>query len=330
MSIPVQVEQARDLLRDVEYLDRLARYRAHQERQRDAEVPECPLILRVEVTNVCNADCVFCAYQYQERPVERMSFELFRHVVDQYTALGGTAVNFSPVVGEALIDKELERKVAYVRRWPQYVKLELWTNAILLTRQRFEALAAAGLNDFNISMSGFSADEYRRIYRNGNYQRVYANLLAISESPALADVSFVIHAHTDSLNPLLEPDYVELHRRGVFSFSFEPGVVDWGGAIREEDLPNHMFVVHGPETQNEPCFLLWGGQTVLADGRMTMCGCTDVNGDGLPLGNAEEVAIDAHLRDGRWAEIRDSFLRGEPPEFCRGCKSYWPHTSIHS
>jgi hypothetical protein len=71
--------------------------------------------------------------------------------------------------------------------------------------------------------------------------------------------------------------------------------------------------------------MLWGGFAVLADGRMTLCGCTDVDGTGLPLGNIQSVDLDAHLRDGRWSRWCDSFGEGNPPAFCRGCDSYWPH-----
>jgi hypothetical protein len=57
---------------------------------------------------------------------------------------------------------------------------------------------------------------------------------------------------------------------------------------------------------------------------MTVCGCTDINGAGLPLGNIRDFPIDAHLKDGRWQKLRDAFLAGSPPEFCRGCDMYWP------
>jgi hypothetical protein len=86
-----------------------------------------------------------------------------------------------------------------------------------------------------------------------------------------------------------------------------------------------MFLVNPVRVQRKPCFMLWGGFAVLADGRMTLCGCTDVDGTGLPLGNIQSVDLDAHLRDGRWSRWCDSFGEGNPPAFCRGCDSYWPH-----
>jgi sulfatase maturation enzyme AslB (radical SAM superfamily) len=315
----------RDARRKVEEAGRLFRFINESAQPHDLGVPACPLILRLEVTNRCNANCVFCAYQFQTRPLVVMTFDIFRRAVDQYTALGGTAVNFSPVVGEALIDKQLEEKVAYVRRFPQYVKMELYTNGILLTRDRFESLAAAGINQFHIALSGFSETEYESVYRNDHYAKVFGNLKAIATSPVVKEVSVVVHSRTTSLAPKAEPDYLALEALGGLHIVFEPHVVSWHGAIAQADLPGHMYLVAPPRDQRKPCFLLWGGLTVLADGRMTLCGCTDVDGNGLPLGNIETVDLDAHLRDGRWAAWRDSFAAGNPPNFCKGCDSYWPH-----
>jgi hypothetical protein len=319
----------RDIIRSgrakLDEANRLIRYAEESRQPHDLGVPRAPLILRVEVTNQCNANCVFCAYQFQTRPWVVMTDEIFKRAVDQYTALGGQAVNFSPVVGEALIDKRLEEKVSYARGFPQYIKLELFTNGILLSRDRFESLVAAGINQFHVALSGFSAAEYERVYRNSSYSKLLRNLKEIAGSSALKEVSLIIHSRTDSLHPGDDPDYQAIRDLKAFPILFEPNLVSWHGAIKQADLPGHLFIINEPRDQRKPCFLLWGGFTVLADGRMTMCGCTDVDGTGLPLGNIQTVDLDAHLRDGRWSKWRDSFGEGNPPAFCKGCHSYWPH-----
>jgi hypothetical protein len=309
----------------LEEATRLLRYAEENRKPRDLSVPKCPLVLRVEVTNRCNSNCVFCAYQYQTRPWVAMTDEIFRRAVDQFTALGGRAINFSPIVGEALFDKRLEEKVSYARQFPQFVKMELYTNGILLTRKRFESLVDAGINEFHIALSGFSAAEYERVYRNPGYSTVFRNLREIAASSAAKEVSVVIHSHTDSLWPEDEPDYQTIRDLKTFPILVGPDVVSWHGSIKQSDLPGHMFLVNPVRVQRKPCFMLWGGFAVLADGRMTLCGCTDVDGTGLPLGNIQSVDLDAHLRDGRWSRWCDSFGEGNPPAFCRGCDSYWPH-----
>lgn len=290
------------------------------------QVPRAPLILRIEVVNLCNANCLFCTYQFQTREIETMSFDVYKQAIDQYVALDGRNLCFAPVVGEALVDKNLEEKVAYARQFPQFERIEIWTNAILLNRQRFEALVEAGINEFNVSMSGFSADEYKALYRNSNYAKVLGNLREIAGSPALDRVKFVIWCRTAAAAPDQEPDYLALKELRDFPVFFQHAMFSWHGQITQEDLPGEMFIINGPKDQNRPCLHMWTAFTVMSNGEMTVCGCTDRDGTGLPLGNIRDAPIDAHLRDGRWLEMRDSFEKGCPPEFCRGCDMYWPLT----
>ena len=327
-SVELSPQQAldyakRNVRREQDEVERIRRYAEHNKMPHPADVPTAPLILRIEVTNLCNANCVFCIYQYQKREIETMSFDVFKKTVDQFTALGGSFISFTPVVGDALIDRQLEEKVAYARQFPQYDHLELWTNAILLTRKRFESLVEAGINEFYISMSGFSAAEYKLLYRNSNYAKIIQNLTEIAQSRALQKVKFFVWARTGSDTPELEPDYIKL--KDAFPVIFQREMFSWHGQIKEEDLPGNMFIIKPPREQNKPCFLLWAGFTVMSNGDMTACGCTDMDGEGLRLGNVNEQPIDAHFKDGRWAKLRDAFMAGTPPEFCKGCDMYFPH-----
>jgi MoaA/NifB/PqqE/SkfB family radical SAM enzyme len=314
---------ARDVLRKEEDVRRAEFFAEHDRTPLPPGVPKAPLILRIEVVNLCNANCVFCTYQHQVREIETMSLDLFKHVVDQFTALGGSHIDFTPVVGDSLIDKGLEEKIAYARQFPQYERLAIWTNAILLTRERFERIVEAGINEFNISASGFTPAEYKTLYRNSNYAKLVKNLAEISQSPLFKTVKFTVWARTGSPAPEKDLDYIKLRDLGV-PILFQKNMVSWHGQIQERDLPGDMFIMNPPKDQTRPCFMLWAGFTVMSNGDMTVCGCTDMDGAGLPLGNIRDVPLDAHLRDGRWREMRDSFLAGSPPEFCRGCDMYWP------
>jgi len=48
-----------------------------------------PSGLGIEVTNICNANCIFCAYQYRERRAQTMDQKLFERIIDQYIEGGG-------------------------------------------------------------------------------------------------------------------------------------------------------------------------------------------------------------------------------------------------
>ena len=63
-----------------------------------------PRVLAFETTPLCNANCIFCGYQYDTRPKGIMSMELFKRILDEYVDLGGSVVSLAPMVGEPLMD----------------------------------------------------------------------------------------------------------------------------------------------------------------------------------------------------------------------------------
>ncbi len=285
--------------------------------------PAAPTFLGVEPTNVCNANCVFCGYQYQERPRTTMPFEIFKTAVDQYVALGGGRLSLTPVVGDALIDPELVQKIAYAGQFPEIEPIFLYTNAILLTQEKFEQLVDAGVDAIVISMSSFDQQEYQDIYRTSAYPKVLKNLYAIAASDRFPRCELTISLRTNTLFPQRQPDYQKLAQLG-YQFERTKLFDNWSGRIRPDDLPDFM-VIRPSKPKTRPCHILYGGPTLLADGKMTACGCRDLNGDSeLGLGNIKDVPLGQPWQDGTMAALRQRFLDGDPPDLCRDCRHYVP------
>src|SRR5437870_4067345 len=74
-----------------------------------------PFELHLELTNLCNANCIFCPYQFQERQAEFMPEEIFYKAVSDYVDIGGGSVGLTPIVGDALIDPHFLARVRYLR-----------------------------------------------------------------------------------------------------------------------------------------------------------------------------------------------------------------------
>src|SRR5919198_4382884 len=74
------------------------------------EIALRPYELHLELTNLCNANCIFCPYRHQTRETQFMSDEVFHKALGDYMSTGGGSVGLTPIVGDALIDpKFLER-----------------------------------------------------------------------------------------------------------------------------------------------------------------------------------------------------------------------------
>ena len=285
--------------------------------------------LTVEVTNICNANCVFCGYQFQERPTAVMSLGLFRQIVDQYAAIGGGMIELTPVVGDPLVDKGLEEKVGYARSVPEIGRLSFVTNGILLRRARFEALAAAGVTHITISISGLDPKEYERVYRSTAYRTVIDNLVDIAASPQFGRIEFALGIRSDTWFAWRRsPDLARLKRLGYTRVGSMLFLDNWSGRIATAALPG-AFLVRPPRGKKDPCWMLYNSTTVLADGRMTACGCRDLNGTSeLALGSIQDQRLDAPWIDGRMEALRQRFRDGAPPDVCRDCRHYLPAREI--
>lgn len=287
--------------------------------------PGRPRELTIEVTNICNANCVFCGYQFQTRPKGIMPLERFRRIVDNYAALGGGMIELTPVVGDALVDKELEEKVRYARALPQIGRISFVTNGILLTRPRFESLVAAGVTHLTISLSGLDPAEYLRIYRVDRYATLIRNLEDIAASPAFSQVQFSLGIRSDTLRAWRQaPDLARLRSLGYTNYGNTMMLDNWSGRITTARLPGWMMV-RPARAKKRPCWILYNSTTVLQDGRMTACGCRDLDGTSdLALGNIDQQALEAPWRDGRMEALRQRFRDGNPPDVCRNCRHYVP------
>jgi len=135
--------------------------------------------VNIEPTNLCNADCVFCGYQFQERPHVAMETDLAATIIAAAKRAQVTRLGLTPIVGEPLVHRQLEDFIRLARAAPNPLQVGLTTNGILLTPARYRSLVEAGINDIDISMSYPDEEEYRRIYRSPKLKAVVANIEGI-------------------------------------------------------------------------------------------------------------------------------------------------------
>ena len=111
--------------------------------------------LSIETTNICNANCIFCAYQYQSRPMGIMDMDMFKRIVKQYADKNIGNVNLTPTVGEPLADKHLIERIKFIRKFKNINKIGIYTNLISLKNFNLKEFVSSGLTDLGVSASGF-------------------------------------------------------------------------------------------------------------------------------------------------------------------------------
>lgn len=285
-----------------------------------------PYELHLELTNLCNAKCVFCPYQFQTRATQFMSDAVFDKAVGDFVASGGGSVGLTPVVGDALIDPKFVQRVRKLRAHASIDRIWVTTNAILLDKHGIEEVLDSGLTSITISTSGFDEETYLRIYRSSAYQRMRRNVQQLVEANARRPQPIPITIGLRVDRPLAEvmkdPDFQPI-------LAYEPAIdFTWSftsanGRITREQLPAGMRLRVVSE-RKEPCVQLYNGPIVLPDGTVMACSCVasmDAQDD-LGIGNVLSSNLVELWCGHQLQELRASFGTDRLNATCAGCDMY--------
>lgn len=109
--------------------------------------------LWLEVTNRCNANCVFCAREHALPPCD-MEFDLFKSIVNQCPEAN---VVQTQGFGEPLLYPQIVEAVEYASKGHNVV---FYTNGALLTEEMSRSLLEAGLWRLIFSVDDMSKEKY--------------------------------------------------------------------------------------------------------------------------------------------------------------------------
>ena len=199
-----------------------------------------PWNIHVELTNICNADCIFCAYQYQTRKQIIMEERIYRKVLDDYCAMGGGDLLLEVVVGDPLVDKNFLARVREARSRPQIRSIETITNGILLYKHGPRELLTSGLNRLQVSVAAFDAQLYKKIFRNENYPRlkegIHALLKTNAELGQPVRIKLAFRSNLTMKQTLELPDYQPL-KSFPHDVEFNSDFDTWTGEIKQKESP---------------------------------------------------------------------------------------------
>lgn len=290
-----------------------------------------PRKLILESTNVCNASCIFCAYQYKEEQSYFMDIDLVDKVTKEYASFHPDSfISLTPSFGDTLVDPKIFKKVELCHE-NGIKRIQFYTNAVLLEK-KVDDLIASRLNVLNISLAEFDKENYEKIYRNGKYEKVLAGIhkllkrLKETKNPLPVHINFRSPKKLDDI--LNSPDFNEFIKPFVTDtifFSDTPVFDNWGGAIKPEDLLPGMDM--NPTRANDikiPCRRLYDIQ-LLPNGDVRLCGArrkVETVYDDLIIGNLNQNTLQEIWYSEKFFEIAHSFFTGDVPELCRDCSLY--------
>ena len=167
-----------------------------------------PVSVKIELTNVCNHDCHFCAYRrivQAAKPAGMLEEQRVLDLVDEL-ARGGVGGLMFTGGGEPLVHPACDRIFARCRE--RQIQHALITNGTLLSRISDEGIR--GLRWIRFSINAGSCEEYAAVHGASlqDWARVWTNVARAADKaafPALAvGISFVATARNkDSVRALV-------------------------------------------------------------------------------------------------------------------------------
>ena len=146
-----------------------------------AEGAEFPPRIQLELTSVCNIQCLMCPTSEQFlRPRKHMEWDIFKKSVDEIAKFGVKQLQLFHI-GESLLHPRFFQMMDYLRQFDTIGAKWLSTNGVLLSEEMMYKLLSSPIDFLNISLNSPDKETYSKLCPGSDYERVVRNLLAAIE-----------------------------------------------------------------------------------------------------------------------------------------------------
>lgn len=229
--------------------------------------------LHLETTGACNCACAFCIYPSDENrvlPKAAMPLDLYHRIIDEAATIPVIEQVAFAGLAEPLLDPHLFHRIEYAKKARPAWRIEMYTNGILLTPERFDRLKDLGLDVLCISLNAIDAAQHERIMGvKGKFDLVCENIdYAITHKAPMSHVDVRAVLTQDTFT--IEDAQAFLRRWGTTSlggYGKVIGEMNWAAQLPE----GRTIAQFDP---NEWCQRATGQFSVHRDGRVNLC-CLD-------------------------------------------------------
>jgi radical SAM protein with 4Fe4S-binding SPASM domain len=275
-----------------------------------------PLKVTIEITNACNSDCIMCPRQSMTRPVKNMDFELYKKIIDDCGRIGVKIIqpfNF----GEPLMHNRLGDFIKYAKEHTQS-RVQISTNAALLTNEKAMELLDSGLDRINIDIDGFTKDTFEKVRKNLNFDKVVENTERFIELKNRLNKSIFITVSIINMDET-EGEIEEFKRywKPRINRVLDVQYNTWTGSVE-----NRNNSINNSKRFNCPCKMLWDQMVILQDGKVALC-CLDYDGK-VVVGDIKNESIMDIWNGKILNSIRQKQIELKFDEIstCRACNQY--------
>ena len=135
-----------------------------------------PRYLEIEITSKCNKRCIMCEHTWWHEPSKELSFEEFKHLIDQFNLFWVTLAG----EGDPFLNKDILGMIAYARSKHQSVYMD--DSLDLVDSKTAYELVRLGLEGVYVSMDAGCKETYEALKVGCNYDRTISHLKGLLEA----------------------------------------------------------------------------------------------------------------------------------------------------
>jgi len=132
---------------------------------------DTPYTIGIAPSNACNFKCNYCVQSMDQNFLKKaynfkrdtMTFGTFKNVVDQLRDFPRKIKLLTFMgQGEPLLNKNIAKMISYAKEKEIAERIDIVTNASLLTKEKSDELLDAGLDVLRISLQGITSEHYKK------------------------------------------------------------------------------------------------------------------------------------------------------------------------
>lgn len=267
-------------------------------------IPPFPKNMLIELTNICNHNCIFCANSKMTRKKGKIDEDFLFRILKEAFDEGTTEVGFY-ATGEPFVSKNLDVYVAKAKEIG-YKYVYITTNGALATPERSREVIEAGVDSIKFSINAGTKDTYKSIHGKDEFDIVLNNLKYISDYRKKNNMNFkifvssIVTKYSESEKKLLEENLKDISDDIVFL-----NVANQGGMMYEI---NENLALEGDNylIKKMPCSLPFNSLHVTFEGYLTSC-CIDFQ-NYLTVADLNKVSIKEAWNSDIFIELRKKHL----------------------
>ena len=300
---------------------------------------EWPGALLIDITNRCNAKCVWCPNPDLTN-VGAMDMNVYRKIIDDYGSRGGV-LTFG-TFGEPLMDKHMKKRIEYLKCYPKIHKIEILTNGFFLNENIVPTIIENGVG-VDISLDELDKQTFEDV-KKMSFDIVRDNIVNFLKANSEATKPVPVNIRIKTMKTVEETLEQELFKVitsydcSVVLNSIDDNIIsNWAGKLDKESFIKEYEISTNNKTQfthkrfNQtniaPCTQLWKWMVVYWDGSVVLC-CADMFSQAI-VGDLKSNSIAEVWNGSQMKGHRDQMINRKRFEvaICQDCDI---HLSWHN